>query len=91
MNEGSDTKLENYRQQLEHLLRKCPDILTPAKAAKWSPLGKNKIYELLKSGELRSFTYQGGYIISKADLIDYLAEHCEDNSGRGFKRGDMND
>ena len=91
MNEEFDTKMENYRQQLEHLLRKCPNILTPAKVAKWSPLGKNKIYELLKSGELRSFTYQGGYIISKADLIDYLAEHCEDNAGRGFKRGDMND
>ena len=87
MKEEFDTKIETYRQQLEHLLRKCPDILTPAKAAKWSPLG----YELLKSGELRAFTYQGGYIISKADLIDYLAEHCEDNAGRGFKRGDMND
>ncbi len=57
MNEEFDTKSENYRQQLEHLLRKCPNILTPAKAAKWSPLGKNKIYELLKSGELRSFKY----------------------------------
>ena len=49
MNEEFDTKIESYRQELEHLLRKCPDILTPAKAAKWSPLGKNKIYELLKT------------------------------------------
>ncbi|SDB29039.1 Helix-turn-helix domain-containing protein [Ruminococcaceae bacterium FB2012] len=91
MNEEFDTKLENYRQQLEHLLRKCPDILTPAKAAKWSPLGKNKVYELLKSGELRSFTYQGGYIISKADLIDYLAAHCDDSNGRRFKVGGSDD
>ena len=91
MNEEFDTKIETYRQQLEHLLRKCPDILTPAKVAKWSPLGKNKVYELLHNGELRAFTYQGGYIISKADLIDYLAEHCDDDAGRGFKRGDRND
>ena len=69
MNEEFDNKSEYYRQQLEHLLRKCPDILTPAKAVRWSPLGKNKIYEFLKSGELRSFKYQGGYIISEADLI----------------------
>ncbi len=68
MNEEFDTRSENYRQQLENLLRKCPDILTSAKAARWSPLGKNKIYELLKSRELRSFKYQGGYIISKATL-----------------------
>ena len=91
MNEEFDTRSEYYRQQLEHLLRKCPDILTPAKAARWSPLGKNKIYELLKSGELRSFKYQGGYIISKADLIDYLAAHCEDSSGRRFKAGGSDD
>ena len=91
MNEEFDTRSEYYRQQLEHLLRKCPDILTPAKAARWSPLGKNKIYELLKSGELRSFTYQGGYIISKSDLIDYLAAHCEDSNGRRFKVGGSDD
>ena len=91
MNEEFDTKIESYRQELEHLLRKCPDILTPAKAARWSPLGKNKVYELLHSGELRSFTYQGGYVISKADHSDYLAQHCEDDARRTFKRGDLND
>lgn len=82
---------EEKRKELERLLRKCPEILTPSKVAKWSPLGRNRVYELLKSGELRSFPYQGGYIIGKEDLIDYLTEHCDDNAGRTFKRADDND
>ena len=41
----------------------------------------------IHTGELRSFVYQGGYIISKDDLIDYLIEHSEDEPARSFKRG----
>lgn len=81
---------EEKRNEIKRLLRKCPEILTPAKVSKWSPLGRNRVYELLKKGELRSFKYQGGYIIGKEDLIDYLAEHCDDDAGRTFKRGDDN-
>jgi len=75
---------EEKRKELERMLRKCPDILTPAKAVNWSPFGKNQIYELLRSGELRSFIYCGKYIIAKEDLLDYLTEHCEDDTGRTF-------
>lgn len=75
------------RKEMERMLAKCPEILTPTKTVRWSPLGKNKVYELLKNGELRSFKYRGSYIISKDDLIDYLLEHCEDTDGRTFKIG----
>ena len=78
---------EEKRQLLEQMLKRCPEILSPTKAARWSPLGKNRVYELLHSGELRSFVYQGGYVISKDDLIDYLIEHSGDEPARSFKRG----
>ena len=78
---GKDSK----RKELERLLRKCPDVLTPTQAVHWSPFGKNRIYELLKSKELRSFSYCGKYIIAKADLIDYLLEHCDDDTGKTFR------
>ena len=76
--------------ELERMLRKCPNILTPAKVYKWSPFGKNKTYELIKSGELRAFVYQNSYIISKTDLIEYLAEHSDDKPAKtfGIKGGD---
>lgn len=82
---------QEKRKELERMLAKCPEILTPTKAVRWSPLGKNKVYELLKNGKLRSFKYRGGYIISKEDLIDYLLEHCEDTDGRTFKIGKVGD
>lgn len=82
---------DEKRKELERMLKKCPEILTPAKVVRWSPFGKNKVYELLRRGELRSFCYQGGYIISKDDLIDYLADHCDDDAGRKFKLGDSDD
>lgn len=61
------------------------------KVSRWSPFGKNRVYEMIHTGELRSFFYQGGYIISKDDLIDYLIEHCDDEPPRAFARGDSNE
>ena len=65
--------------------------VSPIKAARWSPIGKNRVYKLIHSGELRSFVYQGGYILSKDDLIDYLLEHCDDEPARSIKRGGKNE
>ncbi len=78
---------EEKRKELERMLRRCPEILSPIKAARWSPLGKNRVYELIHSGKLRSFVYQCGYILSKDDIIDYLLEHCDDEPARSIKRG----
>ena len=83
-------KKEELRKQIEQSLKRCPDILTPIKVYRWTPFGKNKVYELLRTGELRSFRYQGGYVVSKDDLIDYLVKHAEDEPGRKIRRRDNN-
>ncbi len=82
---------EEKRKELERMLRRCPEVLSPIKVSRWSPFGKNRVYEMIHTGELRSFVYQGGYIISKDDLIDYLIEHCDDEPPRAFARGDSNE
>ena len=77
---------EEKRKELERMLRRCPEILSPIKAARWSPLGKNRVYELIHSGELRSFVYQGGYILRQHHLIDYLLEPSDDAPDRAIER-----
>lgn len=71
-------KQNEIREAIEHLLKNCPEILSPKKVAKWSPLGKNEVYELLKKGELPSVRYRGAYIIAKRDLVQYLVDHAND-------------
>ncbi len=79
---------EKQREAYEKMLKKCPDILTPMKAARWSPVGKNTIYAALKNGEIESYTYKGGYIFTKDAFIDYLVKTANDK-GRGYPiRGD---
>lgn len=79
---------EKQKTKLEKMLKKCPEILTPMKAVKWVPIGKNAIYAAIKNGEIESFVYKGGYIITKDALIDYLVKTAE-QKGRTFTiRGD---
>ena len=75
---------KELRAELERMLSRAPEIMTPMKAHRYSPLGKNKVYELIKTGTLRSVIYQGGYLIAKIDLIDYLVDHCNDKKRRKF-------
>ena len=70
--------------QFERMLRRAPEIMSPMKVARFSPFGKNKIYELIKTKQLKAYVYQNAYIIAKIDLIEYLADHCEDGSLRYF-------
>ena len=70
--------------QFERMLRRPPEIMSPMKAARFSPFGKNKVYELIKTKQLKAYVYQNAYIIAKIDLIEYLADHCEDGSLRYF-------
>lgn len=63
---------EEKTKALERLLRKCPDVLTIVSAAKWIHMSKNTIHALVKDGMLFAYKYRGSYLISKADLIDYL-------------------
>lgn len=79
---------EQQKIKLQKMLKKCPEMLTPMKAVKWAPIGKNTLYAAIRSGEIESFVYKGGYIITKDTLIDYLVKTA-DQKGRSFTiRGD---
>ena len=69
---------EKHIKALKRLLKGAPEIMSPRQASKWSPLGKNLVYELIHKGELQSFRYRGTFLIAKSDLIDYLATHADD-------------
>ena len=46
---------EKHIKALERLLKGAPEIMSPRQASKWSPLGKNLVYELIHKGELQSY------------------------------------
>ena len=79
---------EKQRKAYEKMLKKCPDILTPMKAARWVPVGKNTLYAALKNGEIEFYIYKGGYIITKEALINYLIKTANDKGKRYCIRGD---
>lgn len=78
--------------EFERMLRKAPDLMTPLKVSRCTPLGKNRVYELIKNGEIPSIIYQNSYIVAKTDVIEYLADHINDKNRRHFalaeKKGD---
>ena len=45
---------------------------------------------MIRTKELKAYKYQNTYIIAKIDLVEYLADHCEDGNLRYFsiKDGD---
>ena len=79
---------EKQREAYQKMLKKCPDILRPMKAARWSPVCKNIIYAALKNDEIESYSYKGGYIFTKDALIDYLVKTANDSGRRYTIRGD---
>ena len=82
---------EKQKAKLQKMLKKCLDVLTPMKAVKWAPVGKNTIYAAIKSGEIETFVYKGGYIFTKDTLIDYLVKTA-DQKGRNIAvRGGRHD
>ncbi len=81
---------EKQREIIEKMMKKCPEVLTPMKAAQWAPVGKNSIYRAIQSGQLEAFVYKGGYIFSKESLIDFLVKTAEDK-GRLFATAEMID
>ena len=65
---------------LEHLFRKCPDVLTVLDAARWTRMSKNSIHKAINEGKLTVYTYRGKRLISKIDLIEYLAATTDDET-----------
>ena len=78
------TTREERIKKFERMLRKAPELMSPLKVSRCSPFGKNRVYEMIHTGELKAYIYQDAYIIAKIDLIEYLADHCEDGSLRYF-------
>ena len=79
---------EQQKVKLQKMLKKCPEVLTPMKAVKWAPIGKNTLYAAIRSGEIETFLYKGGYIITKDALIDYLVKTADQKGRRFTIRGD---
>ena len=84
------TTREERIKKFERMLRKAPELMSPLKVSRCSPFGKNRVYEMIHTGELKAYRYQNTYIIAKIDLVEYLADHCEDGNHRHFtiKDGD---
>ena len=43
------TTREERIKEFETMLRKAPEIMSPLKVAKFSPFGKNRVYEMIKT------------------------------------------
>ena len=75
---------EERREAVARLLKNAPDVLTPREVAKWTRYGRNTVYAMLRSGELPSIQYRGTYLISKAELVEYMAAHADDTPRKRF-------
>ena len=65
---------------LEHLLRKCPDVITALQASRLIHVSKNTIHAAIGEGKLIAYAYRGKRLISKADFIEYLAATTDDET-----------
>ena len=65
---------------LEHLLRKCPDVITALEASRLIHVSKNAIHAAINEGKLTAYSYRGKRLISKVDFIEYLAATTDDET-----------
>ena len=72
--------IEEKIKGLEHLLRKCPDVITALEASRLIHVSKNTIHAAIGEGKLIAYAYRGKRLISKADFIDYLAATTDDET-----------
>ena len=69
------------------LFRELPEILTPIQIARALHQSKNLIYEKLKEKDLPGYIVRGRYLIAKADLIEYIIEHGDEERPGRFRTG----
>lgn len=55
-----------------HILSNYPDVLLPSEVQDILRIGRNKVYDLLRSGEIKSLRIGNKFIIPKMNLIDFL-------------------
>lgn len=58
---------------IEDMLKKYPDVLSINDVMDILHLGRNKVYELLKQGALKSIRVGRKYIIPKKSMVDFLS------------------
>lgn len=59
-------------EKSREILELTKDIYTPAEARQYLRVGKNTIYELLISGQLKSFKVRSQYRITRQGLLDFM-------------------
>lgn len=69
---------EEKIKDFEQMLRNAPDFMFPHTLMRFSPFGRNKVYELINTKQLKSHIQKNTHIVLKKDLIEYLADHCDD-------------
>lgn len=57
---------------LDEQQRKYDDVLTVKELMDFLAIGKNTAYELLKSGEIKSFKIGRNYKVSKESVYEYM-------------------
>ena len=72
--------VEEKIKGLEHLLRKCPDVITALQASRLIHVSKNSIHAAINEGKLIAYAYRGKRLISKADFIEYLSATTDDET-----------
>ena len=78
---------EEKQTALRSQFRELPDIMTPVQIARAIHQSKNLVYEKLKEKELPGCIVHGRYLIAKADLIEYVIEHGDDERPGRFRTG----
>ena len=70
---------------LRSLFRELPEIMTPIQIARAIHQSKNLVYEKLKEKKLPGYIVHGRYLIAKADLIEYIIEHGDEERPGRFR------
>ena len=58
------------------MFEQCSDLLTIKDLQKVLRIGRNKAYELIQSGEVKSFKIGTGLRVPKSSVIDYVKRKC---------------
>jgi hypothetical protein len=78
---------KKLRESFKKMLSDCPAVISPSKEIKGAPVGRSKIYQALRNGEIEHFVCKRGYFFTKDAFIDYLVKTAT-AKGSSFKKRD---
>ena len=84
VSKDTEMNIQEKRKAFEKLLAGAPEVMSPLQVANWTPYGRNTVYAMLRSGELPSIQYRGTYLVSKAELVEYMTAHADDTPRKRF-------